>query len=170
ADHQWLVQLADAVLVEVAGGDRAGALERVGVQGVEGAAAHDPQGATLGRLGVDVIQMAEVLGVPGQAEHGVTVLTIDGRVHQPRQAGCQQQDVQEKQWADRGSCKHGLRVRYHCASTSESGRDASMSAAIPGSADQGRCSVSCWPGLSRVSTPFQARSCLTSTLNRRAML
>src|SRR5690606_40914292 len=47
AHHQRLVQLADAVLIEITRADRAGALECVWVEGVEGPAAHDPQGAAL---------------------------------------------------------------------------------------------------------------------------
>ena len=79
AHHQRLVQLADAKLAKVAGVDRAGALEGVRVERVEGAAAHDPQGTALGRVRVDVVQMLEVGGVLGLAVERVTMLAVEGR-------------------------------------------------------------------------------------------
>ncbi len=76
ADHQWLVQLTDAELGKVAGVDRAGALEGIGVQGIEGAAAHDPQGAPLRCVRVDIVEVLEVFRVAGLTVEGVAVLAI----------------------------------------------------------------------------------------------
>ena len=89
ADHQRLVQLADAVLVEVAGTDRAGALERIGIEGVERTAAHHPQSATLGRVRVDVVEVGEVPGVLRLAKDRITVLFIDGRACRRAEQGGQ---------------------------------------------------------------------------------
>ena len=71
--HQRLVEFADPVLQEVGCGRRAAALEAVGVEGVERTVGHHPQGAALGRTGVDPVEVGEVGRVFEQAELGVAV-------------------------------------------------------------------------------------------------
>ncbi|MNC28414.1 hypothetical protein D3C75_766180 [compost metagenome] len=73
ADHQRLVQFADAVLLEIGRGNRARPLEGVGVEGVEGTESHGPQGAALGRLRVDPVEMGECGWVLERAELRVSV-------------------------------------------------------------------------------------------------
>ncbi|MNE20209.1 hypothetical protein D3C80_1133180 [compost metagenome] len=78
AGHQRGIQFGDAVLQEVAGTGRAGALEGVGVEGVEGAGGHQSHAAALGRVGVDPVEMAEVGRVLERTELGVAVAFRDG--------------------------------------------------------------------------------------------
>ncbi len=80
ADHQRLVELVNAVLQEIGGGDRAGALEGIGVEGVKRAKCHDPQGAALGRCGVYPIEVGEFGRVLERTELRITVVLGNGRI------------------------------------------------------------------------------------------
>jgi hypothetical protein len=73
ADHQRLVELVDAVLQEIRRGDRAGALEGVRVERIEGAKRHHPQRAAFGRLRVDPVEVGKSGRVLERAELRITV-------------------------------------------------------------------------------------------------
>ncbi|MNY54148.1 hypothetical protein D3C86_1899820 [compost metagenome] len=79
ADHQRFVQLGDAVLQEVGGGNRAGALEGVGIEGVEGAHTHETQRAAFRRIGIDPVEMAEAGRVFERTKLRIAVAFADGR-------------------------------------------------------------------------------------------
>ncbi len=78
ADHQWFVQLIDAVLQEIGCGNRAAALERVGVERIEGAECHDSQDTALGRLRVDPVEVGESGRVLERAELRIAMAFADG--------------------------------------------------------------------------------------------
>ncbi|MCY1420337.1 hypothetical protein D9M71_359530 [compost metagenome] len=79
ADHQRFIELVDAVLQETRRGDRAGALEGVGVERVEGAKRHHPQSTALGRLRVDPVEVGKSGRVLERAELRITMAFADRR-------------------------------------------------------------------------------------------
>ena len=91
ADQQRLVQFADPVLLENRAAAWAGALENVGIEAVETAVGHHPQGATLGGIGVDPVEMTEAGRVLELAELGITVLPEHFANRRQAQAGQQQE-------------------------------------------------------------------------------
>ncbi|MNO95760.1 hypothetical protein D3C76_874070 [compost metagenome] len=93
AHHQRLVQLVDAVLQEVRGGDRAGALQGVGIERVERAQPHQAQGAALGGVGIDPGEVGEVRRVLERAELRVAVAFGD-----IGEAGEAQHQAEEQEW------------------------------------------------------------------------
>ncbi|MNO88405.1 hypothetical protein D3C76_798540 [compost metagenome] len=93
ADHQRLVQLVDAVLQEIRRGHRAGALEGVGVERIEGAKCHDPQRTALGRLRVDPVEVGKSGRVLERAELRITMAFADRRAC----GGAQGQADQERE-------------------------------------------------------------------------
>ncbi|MNZ77033.1 hypothetical protein D3C78_955570 [compost metagenome] len=79
ADHQRFVEFVDAVLQEVRRGDRAGALEGVRVERIEGAKRHHPQRTALGRLRVDPVEVGKSGRVLERAELRITMAFADRR-------------------------------------------------------------------------------------------
>ncbi len=79
AGHQGFVQFGDAILQEVGGGDRAGAFERIGVEGVEGAGSHEAHRAAFGGVGVDPVEVGKAGGVFERAELGIAMALADAR-------------------------------------------------------------------------------------------
>ncbi|MNM90377.1 hypothetical protein D3C81_1026360 [compost metagenome] len=100
--HQRLVQFVDAVLQEVGGADRAGALQGVGVERIEGAHAHHPQGAALWGIGVDPGEVVEVGGVLEVAELRVAMADGDLGVAGHAQGQAEEQDKQATHCPDLG--------------------------------------------------------------------
>ena len=73
AHHQRFVQLVDAVLEEIAGADRAGAFQGVGVERVEAARGHQAQGAAFGGVGIGPVEVLEIGRILERAELGITM-------------------------------------------------------------------------------------------------
>src|SRR5690606_8956664 len=65
-------------LQEVAGGNRAAALEGIGVERIKRAKSHHSQGATLRRLGIDPVEMREAGRILEHAELRIAVAFADG--------------------------------------------------------------------------------------------
>lgn len=98
AHHQGLVELVDSVLQEVRRGYRAGALEGVGIEGVESAKGHDPQGAAFGRSGIDPVEVGEPGRILERAELRITMTFSDRRACGKAQG---QADEEQKQGTHR---------------------------------------------------------------------
>ena len=111
ANHQWLVQLVDTVLQEVAGADRRRALDRVGIEGVEAAVGHQAHGTALWCLGVDPVEVGKAGGVLELAELGVAMAAGQlGVSHLAQQQTDQQGEEVSHQAAVRSMAKHFIFV------------------------------------------------------------